>query len=109
MISFIRRKLNSALMLCYDLLNNNKKWPFVKNLVHADTNSRHFRDPEVFKIINTYIARNDSVPLTQICRYANSVKDLFVSSENRKNALLEIPDETFFYFIVGACHLCVTK
>lgn len=65
MISLERRRINSALIFFFDLLNNNINCPFVRDLVHVNINAHNFRNPELFKIVNTILARNPSVPLTR--------------------------------------------
>lgn len=98
MITLNRRRINTALLFLYDLLNNNVHCPYVKELFYINPNVRNFRDAERFRIIDPNLSRTKNAPITLICKYANCVKDIFINATTRNNfksLLSDIRDDIF--------------
>lgn len=95
-----RRRINTALIFLYDLINNNIHCPLVKELFYINPNIRNFRNAEMFKIKDSKLSRTISAPITQICKYANLIKDLFIEASSRNNfkkLLYKLNDDIFFF------------
>lgn len=67
------------------MLNNYIHCPYVRELFYINPNICNFRNAEYFRIRDPKLSRTTNAPTTQICKYANSVKDLFVNDTNRNN------------------------
>lgn len=98
MIKLWRRRIDNALLFLYDLINYKIHCPFVKELICINPNNRNFRNAELFRISDASLSRTPSAPITQICKYANLVKNVFLEATSRinfKNRLQKIADESF--------------
>jgi hypothetical protein len=83
MKSLQTRRIEAANVFLFDLIKNYIHCPFVLNLVEQNRNPRSLRRTEHFKISDPRMSRTPSAPITQICRYANNIKDLFLKCPNR--------------------------
>lgn len=71
MIKLNRRRINTALIYFYDLVNTNVHSPYVNDLFYRYQNVHNFRNAELFKISNADLSRTNTAPITKICKYAN--------------------------------------
>lgn len=97
LIKLSRRRINTALIYLYDLTCDTTHSPYVKSLFYKNDNNRNFRNAELFRIRDSSLSRT-TAPITQICKYANLVKDIFIEATSRNNfkkRLHEINDDVF--------------
>jgi len=82
-----RRRLNTALVTFYDLVNGNIHCPNLKDAVIINSNPLNLRETSVrkFKLKSTAIQQIDKAPINQMCKLANIVNDLFVEATSRTN------------------------
>jgi len=101
MISLRRRRVNSSLTHIYDIINGTANCPLVRENVSFNQ-ERTRRNSERIKVTDKNMKISLDVPIVQMCKMANTVSDLFVSSTSRTNFISSVrstPDDTFKTFL----------
>jgi len=97
MTSLRRRRVNGAVTQLYDIINGTANCPIVRENVSFDR-ERALRHSERIRIVDKHMKLALETPVTQMCKMANRVSDLFISSTSRSNFISSVrktPDETF--------------
>lgn len=98
MISLHRRRINSSIVLIYDILNSHTNCPSVRDFMELNSNSRNLRRIEYIKITDKHMKLSLAAPITQMCRYANLTHECFSQSSSRSNfitLLHKVPNAQF--------------
>ena len=98
--SLHKRRTESALTFFYNLINNNVHCPRLKDEIIVNENPHSLRQSsvEMFRIKNITLQRADDAPINQMCKWANTLKEVFqqaTSLNNFKTLLKPRIDELF--------------
>lgn len=98
MTSLHRRRINSSLVFLYDTINGNTGGSLVKHDLLLHTNNRNIRRTEVFRVADKKLKLALSIPISQMCKYANKVPEKFTNAVNRTSFITSIrnTDDTIF-------------
>ena len=89
MASLGRRRINTSIIYIYDVINGHANCPSIRSGINVNIDNR-FRQNEYIKIIDKNMKLALKLPLTQMCRSANKVADIFTESSSKNNFISKL-------------------
>ena len=98
MCSLKNRRVISNITFMYDILHGHANCPSLKEIVTLNVNDRGLRRRELLKINDKDMKLALACPLAQMVKFANVVKDIFLTTDTRSGFLsaLRATDDSIF-------------